>query len=66
MADEQERRTTGKGDAMSSIEVLQMIEDERRRAVRRSELVRAVRAGRVHRRAFGDRIGRWIGGGGRA
>ncbi|HEY3524456.1 MAG TPA: hypothetical protein VGK63_12210 [Candidatus Limnocylindrales bacterium] len=51
---------------MSSIELLQMIEDERRRALRRSELLRAVRTGRVHRRTLGDRIGRWIGGGGRA
>lgn len=45
---------------MSTIELLTVIENERRRALRRSELVRALRAGRIHRRTVGERIGRWV------
>jgi hypothetical protein len=43
------------------IERLRMIEDEHRREMRRTELARAARVGRVHRRSFGERLGRWLG-----
>jgi hypothetical protein len=46
---------------MSTIEQLRVIEDERRRALRRSELARMARTGRVHRRSLGERVGRWLG-----
>jgi hypothetical protein len=46
---------------MSTIEILHVIEEERRRAARHSELVRAARSARVHRRTLADRIGRLIG-----
>lgn len=45
---------------MSTIELLRVIEDERRRVARDAELVRAARSGRVHRRAIGERLGRLL------
>jgi len=37
-----------------------MIEDERRREVRRSELARLAQSGRVHQRSIGERLGRLV------
>jgi hypothetical protein len=45
---------------MSTIEILHVIEDERRREARRAELSRLARDGRVHRRPLSERIGRLI------
>ncbi len=50
---------------MSTIELLQVIEDERRREARRAELSRLVHDGRVHRRPLVERLGRWMQGPGR-
>jgi hypothetical protein len=47
---------------MSTIELLRVIDDEHRRAVRRAELIRLAQGGRVHRRTFGQRVSRWLGG----
>jgi hypothetical protein len=51
---------------MSTVEILRMIEDERRRAERQAELTRLARDARVHRRSLPDRVGRWLWAGHRA
>jgi hypothetical protein len=48
---------------MSTIEILQMIEDDRRRQAERSDLVRLARlasTARIHRRSVPARVGRWL------
>jgi hypothetical protein len=48
---------------MSTIELLQVIEDDRRRQAERSTLIRLARrasTGRIHRRSFPERVGRWL------
>jgi hypothetical protein len=48
---------------MSTIEILHLIEEDRRRQADQAELIRLARrapADRIHRRPFAERIGRWL------